>query len=39
LALEKIEEYLPATEAEFLAQCMAQDAILMRLPEIGELLT
>jgi uncharacterized protein with HEPN domain len=39
LALEKIEEYLPATEAEFLAQSMAQDAILMRLPEIGELLT
>ncbi|HYJ12071.1 MAG TPA: HepT-like ribonuclease domain-containing protein [Thermomicrobiales bacterium] len=38
-ALEKIEEYLPATEAEFLVQSMAQDAILMRLQEIGELLT
>lgn len=38
-ALEKIEEYLPSTEAEFLTQTMTQDAILMRLQEIGELLT
>lgn len=38
-ALARIEDYLPTTETEFLAQPMAQDAILMRLQEIGELLT
>jgi uncharacterized protein with HEPN domain len=37
-ALGRIEEYLPTTEADFLNQPMAQDAILMRLQEIGEVL-
>lgn len=35
-ALEAIESYRPADKATFLAQPMAQDAILMRLQEIGE---
>jgi len=35
-ALEAIAAYRPADRATFLAQPMAQDAILMRLQEIGE---
>ncbi len=35
-ALSQIEQYRPATEAEFLSQPMTQDAILMRLQVIGE---
>lgn len=35
-ALSSIERYRPADEAAFLAEPMAQDAILMRLQEIGE---
>ncbi|CAN5798600.1 DUF86 domain-containing protein [soil metagenome] len=35
-ALRQIYEYLPANREDFLAQSMAQDAILMRLQVIGE---
>ncbi len=35
-ALSQIEQYRPSTEAEFLSQPMTQDAIVMRLQEIGE---
>ncbi len=35
-ALTQIERYRPPTSGEFLEQQMAQDAILMRLQEIGE---
>ncbi|MDQ3655173.1 MAG: DUF86 domain-containing protein [Chloroflexota bacterium] len=35
-ALAQIAQYCPPTKAELLAQPMAQDAILMRLQELGE---
>jgi uncharacterized protein with HEPN domain len=35
-ALAQIEDYRPADETIFLGHAMAQDAILMRLQEIGE---
>lgn len=35
-ALTHIQQYLPPDEASFLSHSMAQDAILMRLQEIGE---
>lgn len=35
-ALTHIRQYLPPDEAAFLGHAMAQDAILMRLQEIGE---
>jgi len=35
-ALARIEQYCPPDKETFLAQSMAQDAILMRLQEIGE---
>jgi uncharacterized protein with HEPN domain len=35
-ALDQIDSYRPASEREFLDQQIAQDAILMRLQQIGE---
>lgn len=35
-ALTHIQQYLPPDEATFLGHAMAQDAVLMRLQEIGE---
>jgi len=35
-ALERIETYKPTSEAEFLATELVQDAVVMRLQEIGE---
>jgi len=35
-ALSRIERYRPSDEATFLADSMIQDAVMMRLQEIGE---
>ncbi len=36
--IDKVHEYLPASEAEFLQDDMLKDAVLMRLQTIGELM-